>query len=55
MIRNIAALRRKPDQHRVDRRRMPLSRRLAASPWVLSCTSFVMTALLMRSGALGGF
>ena len=55
MIRNIAALRRKPDQHRVDRGRAPLSRRLAASPWILSCTSFAMTAVLMGSGALTVF
>lgn len=31
---------------------MKLFNRLAASPWALSCTSFVLTALLIRSNAL---
>jgi hypothetical protein len=29
--------------------------RLAASPWALSCTSFLLTALLIRSNGLGVF
>lgn len=52
MIRNIAALRRKRGQHRVGRDNMPLSRGLAASPWVLSCTSFALTAILIGSGVV---
>ena len=30
-------------------------KKLAASPWVLSCTSFMLTALLIRTDALTVF
>jgi hypothetical protein len=58
MIRHVAALGRKPDQHPLCNERMTLSKllnRLAASPWALSCTSFVVTALLIRSNGLSVF
>jgi hypothetical protein len=32
-----------------------LMSKLAASPWTLTCTSFAMTALLIRSNALTVF
>ena len=58
MIRLVSAIRRKPDQRRFGFGRMSLSKllsRLAASPWALSCTSFVVTALLIRSNGLSVF
>lgn len=58
MIRQVAALGRKPDQHLLGCERMTLSKllnRLATSPWALSCTSFVVTALLIRSNAISVF
>jgi hypothetical protein len=56
MIRH--ALDRNLDQHRLGYERITLSKRLnrlAASPWALSCTSFVVTALLIRSNGLSVF
>jgi hypothetical protein len=35
--------------------RMKLLNKLAASPWAISCTSFVLTALLIRSNGLDVF
>lgn len=32
-----------------------LLNRLAGSPWALSCTSFVLTALLIRSNSISLF
>ena len=34
---------------------MKLLNKLTASPWVISCTSFVLTALVIRSGSLAVF
>jgi len=34
---------------------MKLLNKLFASPWVLSCTSFALTALLIRSNSLAVF
>jgi hypothetical protein len=39
----------------VRTRPLKLLNRLAASPWALSCTSFVLTALLIRSNGLNFF
>ena len=45
-------------EHRLRCERMTVSKllsRLAASPWLISCTSFVATALLIRSTDLSIF
>jgi len=52
MIRHVATFMRKPHQHRAGRQAMTLSKRLAASPLSLACTSFLVTALLIGSDAL---
>ena len=55
MTRGVDALSRKPGQHPLRNERMTISKllnRLAASPWALSCTSFVVTALLIRTNGL---
>jgi len=36
-------------------KKVKLLNKFAANPWVLSCTSFMLTALLIRSNSLGVF
>jgi hypothetical protein len=52
---HVAAYNRKRDHHRPwDKRAKPLRLldRVAAEPWALSFTSFIVTALLIREGGL---
>jgi hypothetical protein len=49
---------RNPDQHRIGDHRTRTSKllnRIAANPWILSCGSFVLTALVVRSNDLSPF
>jgi len=57
MSRRVATLSRKAGQHplREGPTVSKLLNRLAASPWTLSCTSFVLTALLIQSKGVSVF
>jgi hypothetical protein len=58
MTAHVAASNRKRDRYSTAREGVPAWKslnRLAANPWVLSCTSFILTAVLIRSDCLSLF
>lgn len=58
MTRRFAATSRKAGERPISYQRKALAlllNRFVASPWAVSCTSFVVTALLIRSNALSVF
>jgi hypothetical protein len=58
MTRRATASSGRVDQHLIRQERMTASKllnRLAASPWAISCASFVATALFIQSNSLKVF